>query len=429
MTNKFKHSLATRSIVLRQDDDSSTFIEENGGVYYPIVRINELVVPFTQIQAFVLDIGQSFLPQLTISINDDDFHYRESNQDEELGFVTIFIGSTKDEINQPIKNDYLIKTVESSPGSSTVTFSCELYVPKLYTGVNQAIEGTSIDVLSTIAKECGLGFSTNIQATSDSMSWIQYQNYKDFIHQVTEHAYIDENTSIQLFVDQFANLNVVNLLTAINGKSSHKLEIDPVSGDELDPPINLILTSNKLDTDNPAKISSYTPINNYGLASKKFVSQQNSSALDYVDYATANITEGLEQKQQLDSSSMFTSLASENVHDNFLEAPVIQFNNRQLMQGLKHILRMDWSVQSIYMYQVIPVEIFNVQKKSYRESTDENVNLDQLSEVEPGVETNAHTMNENLSGNCLVLEMRYMYTKSTKPDSNRLRQTLRVLLT
>lgn len=429
MENKFKHTLPTKDIVLRQVDDTSEWLEENAGTYYPLVRIRETVVPLTNVTACRLDIGQSFLPQLTISINDEDFNFRETDFVEQLDVLTIFIGSANDTVNEPIKNDYLIKSVHSSAGSSEITFDCELHVPKLREAPKRVFDGTSIETLEKLAKECQLGFTTNISSSDDSMKWLQYQNNIDFMHEIAARSYIDDEASVRLFVDQFANLSVINIKSALSGTSAHKLEVNPTTGKLLEEPIDLVLTNNKLETENPAKVSSYTPLSNYGELSTTFVTSQYYKVLDYKDYTTVEENSPIELKQQLDKRSTFTALLSENAHPKFIVAPAIHANNLQLIQGTSLSLSIDWSIQSLYMFQVVPVDIYNIAKRTQKENPDSGTNLDELTDEEPTAPSNAHIKNSVLSGNCMILDMSFTYFASTRSNASKLRQAITVFKT
>ncbi|BBI90639.1 hypothetical protein HYO65_gp247 [Tenacibaculum phage PTm1] len=108
-------------------------------------------------------------------------------------------------------------------------------------------------------------------------------------------------------------------------------------------------------------------------------------------------------------------------------APAIHQNNKQLLQGIQHLINIDWSIQSLFMFQVLPIDIYNIAKRPYKKSTNTTVNLDELTDQEPQQTSNSHTRNEQLSGDCLILGITYTYfRKLTKSKESRLRQKLKV---
>jgi len=71
---------------------------------------------------------------------------------------------------------------------------------------------TSYNVLLELSKKLGLGFATNITNTDDNMTWINPSNtYLEFINNITEHAYINDNTFVWSFIDFYYNLNFVDI--------------------------------------------------------------------------------------------------------------------------------------------------------------------------------------------------------------------------
>jgi hypothetical protein len=71
---------------------------------------------------------------------------------------------------------------------------------------------SSFEVLQNVAGENKLGFNSNVQGTSDVMNWanMNMENFQ-FIKDVTQKAYKDDNAFFTSFIDYQYNLNFVNV--------------------------------------------------------------------------------------------------------------------------------------------------------------------------------------------------------------------------
>ena len=71
---------------------------------------------------------------------------------------------------------------------------------------------TSHKALQQIAKECGVGFNTNIEDTDDAMTWVNTGSIvSDFMEEIVETSYKSDNSFMVSFVDFYYNFNFIDL--------------------------------------------------------------------------------------------------------------------------------------------------------------------------------------------------------------------------
>jgi hypothetical protein len=430
MQTFFKHSLSVDVITVRQDNDESKFIETNAGVYYPLIKINGLTVSFADVISCDFTIGRDFAPLLTVVVTDSSYQIRQNNIEREKSFITVFIGNPNDEVYEPIKQTYLITDISSEPGSANVNIDATLYAPKLFEYKQSAFTGTSFDCLKSVAEYAGLGFVSNVSNSNDSMTWLSPGKLIDWIKNVADHAYIADDDSILCFIDQYANLNYISLLTSFAASDKITIETNVLTGEALEEPVNMVLTTNKLETDTQLRIAYYTPLNNYG----EFALQR-STDLSYAQLNSAYNEEttltDIIGANQVGDVKYSTTAKSVNTHDKYNAAPVISAHNRHLMQGTKLSLQLDCFAPSACLFMSAPVEIYTVAAKTARTESDDQQSLYDLDDNPPTTESNAHVLQESLSGDAIITEMSYRFVKRSiqSTDSEfRIQQYLKVFL-
>lgn len=411
MKTFFEKSLSTRDIIVRQDDDTSTFLEKNVGVIYPLIRIKDTVIDFTDIVSLNLTIGESFLPQLDVTIDDTLFLFRETDFCEKLDYVTLFVGCSNDKVYKPIKSDFLILEATSNNGSSLISFRCQMHFANLYYSVNRGENNTSFELLKSVAKECGMGFVSNVDKTNDKMFWIQSENNIDFIKHLYEHAYISDESIIRCFVDQYGNLNLIDVNKALKGTNDTFIETNPLTGEDIET-TKVVLTSNRLSTDNNGlQINSYTPLNNFAQQS---LHRDENFKLTFIkeNDLNQNVSRDVNSDvAQLNESSSFNYVSNDNCHDNYFSTAYISKHNEYKLQGTKLKILLENYIPCLYMFMNVNVDIFNIEKRGISDSQDINTNVDNLSESKPRNNGNSHTLNENLSGENLLYKMEIEYNR------------------
>lgn len=192
----------------------------------PFIRIEEFSFYYTEIQR--LEINTSgFLPKVTLTVIDNTGAFGEAYFPKTNPIMSVYIRSRNDKL-MPIRNDYIITNIyplksgitdESSDNIKTIyTITGELFVPKINAPYYKSIDSSSFEAMSTLSKELQLGFSSNVDTTNDKMIWLNnHSTYLDFLkNEITPHAYINETSFFNSFVDIYYNLNFINLYSMLD---------------------------------------------------------------------------------------------------------------------------------------------------------------------------------------------------------------------
>lgn len=411
MEKKFEHSLEVDDIVLRQDTDSeSESIISISGYNYPVVRIKETVIDYGNINNITLKINDNLLPLLTLSINDTDKLQTDQNFIEANDIITIAIGNLKDENHHIIKNNYFVTSAENNENGN-YSINALLDVQGLYVSVNRVfVNKSSLEVLEHIAKECQLGFITNISDSEDNMNWIQHQNNIDFIGELKNTMWCGEKSRIEIFVDQYANLNVIDVTKALE-ESYNTTFITDVEGNELEEDTEFRAKTWYDGTDDKyfASLKSYSPINNYGYYSRRYPSKIEIEEFK-LESNILGITELKSDKDVLKENSDLTIETTTNTYENYRKSIIKNLYNKHIYDSLILNCNFDNYYPQMFMYLTFDIEIYNTKKLSSLESQDENIDNDNIEEeVQPKEESFTNELNEK-SGKYMIIGMSINFT-------------------
>lgn len=186
------------------------------GHHYPLISINKNVFNVRDIVSLKID-TTNFLPTITVKVTfTSSSHFLTDSVPKDGDRMNVFIRSRNDAF-KPIRNDYLITSVSSTGGNEegqgmSLTLQGELYVPGIYDDLITAYDGTSYEVLQTIAKTLKLGFASNDTSTDDAQIWINPNDtLYNLIHKITAAAWKDENSFFTSFIDIYYNINFINV--------------------------------------------------------------------------------------------------------------------------------------------------------------------------------------------------------------------------
>jgi hypothetical protein len=227
-----------------QNTTSAVKTTKQMGAVTPVVQILSKVFVGEEVTSFSISMG-SGLPTCSVKIliTDKSFYSRAYPKDGDL--MSIFVRS-KDDVFKPIRNDYLITSVSISAREGanedayeSMTVDGELFVPGYKAIKCFSKKGTSFKALMQVATDLKLGFASNEVDTTDEQSWIcPWERTMDFIDDVTNSAWKDENSFFYSFVDPYYYLNFVN--------------VEPLFGDEteIEETMMIDLLSNDYGNDN-----------------------------------------------------------------------------------------------------------------------------------------------------------------------------------
>lgn len=416
MKKYFSHKLPVDSIIIREDpDQTGNYLPSITGKYYPVVKLNDFVFDFSSIDHFDLSFGiNKLIPEVSIIVSDDDGNNRDLNWIKQGDHMTIFVGNALDEYHEPIKNNYYITS--ASNGDMTYSISGILYVPEMYSLKNRVfVNKKSIDIFRFLADEMGLGFVSNITETNDEMNWIQHQPNEEFIYYLTDRSYISDETKIVVFIDQFANLNVVDLKKALTEESTTTFLTDQ-DGKLLEKDSVFRATNYEQgkdpDSERYAILDGYSPINREGRFSLEYSRILNVKFMEYekmevTDYSIDS------KKETLKSASVYTSISTPNTFPEYEYAKELnrKFNNNILS---KQQISGNFGnfYPQVFLFQTLPIDIYEEYKMGVLDSqlTEVNSNnFEQKVDMENG-SFQSNKLNEEFTGNYMVLSMNYTFS-------------------
>lgn len=232
-------------------------VKQMGGVA-PAIQILSKVFTGEEITSMEIEMGNG-LPTCSAKflIMDKSFFSRSYPKDGDV--MSVFIRA-KDDVFKPIRNDYIITnvSVSNSEGGNedayeSMSVSGELHVPGYKAIKCFSKKGTSFKTLMQTATDLKLGFATNEVDTADEQNWIcPFERPLDFIADVTNSAWKDENSFFHSCIDVYYYLNFVN--------------VEPLFGDETEIEASMLidLISNDYGNDNvQAKQVGRTIISNW----------------------------------------------------------------------------------------------------------------------------------------------------------------------
>ena len=181
------------------------------GAWVPIVAVRTILFGADEIRSMNLSFSAR-IPRLSLTVK-DRLQKFTVNFPLDGDVVSVYLRPPDKDNQRPIRMDFDIMTVSSSPVQQTYTFSCILKVPGMFGEVCRSFgNGTTFDHLSSVAADLGLGFASNESGTSDSMRRLcAYESYETFIQNTVRSAYKDDDSFFTWYVDPFYYLCLVNV--------------------------------------------------------------------------------------------------------------------------------------------------------------------------------------------------------------------------
>ena len=187
------------------------------GLVYPIIRINDVILARKNIRSLVISTN-GFVPTISLSLVFDDTSFASKNMPKDGDMISIFIRVDTAAITY-LRDDFIITrcNISNNPRGSMgsyIDLSGNLFVPALDSKSQmKSITGTSKYVFKQLAQSYGLGFSFNdYDDTNDFMNWIQCrETTQSFVASVLKHAWKDETSFFNAWIDLYYNLCFVNV--------------------------------------------------------------------------------------------------------------------------------------------------------------------------------------------------------------------------
>jgi hypothetical protein len=444
----------------RENDEKANNIQKKYfGYQEPLIKINTNTIK--GLRYFSLDLTD-FKPSIVFrfSTNDEKFIFTSFPKDGDI--VSVYIRALG-ELFKPIRMDFIITQVVSpfSSTSSTLgndkgkdqqtgkyqtyTIFAEVKIPKIYKHISKNFKGTSYQALQQIAGELSLGFASNVTKTKDEMNWLcPNLDYETFIKNVTRASWNGEEDYFDCWIDQYYNINFVNLKKQFDN-TNNKTETlrmpygvnetpDMLGGQEIkEIEFPLMITNSTRFATSPLYIRSFSLENNAGRINNdlgyfqkiqfyddKLVSDKPKNKFVQYDIETitnkdigkrstlykGRIGENI-YKEEIKKTYVGTTYF-DNVHENYHQAQVQNIINKN--DNYKILLKVKNSKWTPFLYrgQNFPVVIEQISSSSVAADTRDD--LDTSFSKTNSNEGDKRVINAFLSGDYVVLGFNVEYT-------------------
>ncbi len=382
LTNIFPPTIKVEPIKFDIKNESNKFKKEmaaNLG-WKPFVWYNGYQIAERDIAYFAL-YNDGLLPAVTIIFSDTMNLMRDKAFPLDDTKIKIFLSSRSVNIRH-ILLEFKIKNF--SINGDTYTIIGTLNVNGLHTKNYKAYsKKTSFYAMQDICKETGIGFNSNINDSSDKMTWINPGlKVHDFMDDILENSYISDEGFAYGYIDFYYNFNYVDIEKELSRDNTDDKGIDTsgvasnISGDE-DRLYEMSLTNDKSAKDSDRFISDYKVLNNstsvslhkgYLNISKFYDSIKKEFLIFDVDSITSEgdktiIMKGSPQDEQFYKENYTTTYMGktdiDNSHVNFNYSSVHNLQNIDDLQKIGIRITIPNPNYNLYRFQKIKLMITN----------------------------------------------------------------------
>jgi len=357
---------------------------------YPVVYIDGVMIQSNQIIKLEL-FNDSFVPSLKLSFSDPTSKLIDENYPLDNSIISIFKESPNKDL-MAIKMDFKITDftiIKGKKDSEGISFELDgiVDVDGFYLNNFESYKGSSYKVIKDLSKNLGLGFATNVTTTNDEMVWINPSNYRiKFMKEIIERSYINDDTFLFGYIDFYYNFNYVDIEEQLKDDISNQMNMmdrEQLIKDGKDDKTPLILTNDEDAKSTNMYISKYTILNSstninlqYGYRNKAIYYIKSEDQIKRYDLD--NITNDGDNKIALkgnpdDKNGLYENMISntymgkmdtDNVHKEYLHTLLQNQNNLKFLQKLKMTIKLTRPNFSLYRFQKVLVELYNIAKLS-----------------------------------------------------------------
>lgn len=177
------------------------------GITTPLIKVNNMVIPFNSVISFELKNGQ--VPSISMSINDELDIIETFDKPKCDNTVQVQILPPFDNAYKKINLTFFITSY--STYNRKISIDGIYIIPELYNHVMKAYGKISTyELFETVAKSLKLGFCSNISNTNDSRYiYIPNKQYIDSLNREIEYAGNEQQT-LEWWIDYWNNINLVD---------------------------------------------------------------------------------------------------------------------------------------------------------------------------------------------------------------------------
>lgn len=187
------------------------------GLVYPMIRINDIILARQNILSMTISMN-GFMPTISLNLIFEDSSFISRNMPKDGDLISLYIRTSTAALTY-LRDDFIITSCNARNRSNgemggNVSINGRLFIPGFDSkaGMN-AITGSSKFVMKSIAKNYGIGFSTNdFDDTDDFMTWIQCrESSESFINDITRHSWKNDTSFYKTWIDLYYNICYVNI--------------------------------------------------------------------------------------------------------------------------------------------------------------------------------------------------------------------------
>lgn len=349
--------------------------------YFPFIWYNAYQISVEDISFFQLYFSEN-IPAVKITFNDSLNKLKDEGFPLDDTKISIFLNPRSTQV-KPIHLDFKITNFYTQ--NDIYTMSGILDVNKLYVKESKSLTNkSSYQALSDIARDAGLGFSSNIQNTDDNMTWINPgTKVYEFFNHIIDSSYMGDSNFLMGYIDYFYRFNLVDLEKELNRDIKQELGISNIGIEEItsvqkkENVSALFLTNDASMASSNNYFEFYKVINNstsislkrgYLTKIKYYDELQKNYLVFDVDSITSKgasriILKGAPQDEEFYKQNIeylyFGKMDTDNTHKNFQYSQVQ--NNRNIFDLEKICLEIELPTPNynIYKFQKIVIMISN----------------------------------------------------------------------
>lgn len=437
-------------------DPKITGYAQKLGKNAPFVKIGNARISPNNVLSMIVN-QDSIIPTIQLGILDDTGTLTSVSYPRITPLITVYVASNHPKLKS-FSQTFLITGVHSIPLDGYLVryeFTGELYIPSL-TGnfIKSYGKLTSAKALRKIAEELGLGFATNEDSTNDEMAWINPNlNYKAFIKQIADHAYKNETTFFDCFIDRYYVLNFINVEKQFNRDNEvdygypsiaqdaiddRRSDSDKQEGNDLQIPI-ILTNSSYRQRDSDFQIIEYSMLGdngrilkNSGFRKRIFLYRHGETdpvknwyaePLSTPDDGSGKIHQTPELEDFVNNDVVkWMGTDYGNSHSNYKFAKIVNSHNQEETEKNQLRIVVPGFNQNIIRGSRVRVNIFADTKKRINDNTAhglENDNNQTVTELPAGSTATVEVLDKYLSDFYYVKHINYYYGgASMKYDNN-----------
>ena len=185
------------------------------GAVYPIIRINDMEFGIKNIAKMIIS-SNHFIPTISLTLKFNSSDFISTNMPKDGDIISSFIRTNTDALNF-LRNDFIITScnvsITKGKNGSTIHLNGKMFIPGIDSGYNMfGLIGSSRTICKEVAKKFNIGFAYNDEEdTNDFQNWICSGRVDNFIEDVTSHAWKDNTSFFNTWIDLYYNLCFVNV--------------------------------------------------------------------------------------------------------------------------------------------------------------------------------------------------------------------------